>query len=301
MKAIMYGAQGIMLGDRNIIVAGGFESMSFVPHYVYARRGYPYGNTQMVDGIMFDGLTDSFNGKLMGECAEKTNKDLKITREAMDEYCLLSYDRIQAAIKDKLIQKELVHLSREVKKGVNEEIKEDEEPSKLLRDKIVGLKPAFTKDGGITAANSSKLNDGACAMVLMNEDLAKSKNLTPIARIKGFTDAEVDPVDFSIAPTSSINQLLKKCNLKIKDIDYFEINEAFSSVVLANMKLLDLKINKVNVHGGAVSLGHPIGMSGARIVLSLINVLQSKNGKLGIAAICNGGGGSSAILIERLV
>jgi len=301
MKAVMFGAQKIMLGERDVVVAGGFESMSLVPHYIFMRKGHPYGHAQMVDGVLFDGLTDSFNGRHMGECAEKTGKELKISRQQMDDYAILSYERSLAAAKSGLFQKEMVHLSREIKKGVTEEIKEDEEPLKFMKDKIPTLKPVFDKEGGITAANASKLNDGACAIVLMSEDLAKSKGLTPIARIRGFTDAEVEPVDFSIAPTSAIQRLLKRNNCKIEDISHFEFNEAFSSVALANMKLLGLNQDKVNLHGGAVSLGHPIGMSGARIILSLINVMQNNNGKLGIAAICNGGGGSSSILIERLV
>jgi acetyl-CoA C-acetyltransferase len=301
MKAVMYAAQNIMLGERDIVVAGGFESMSLVPHYAFLRKGHSYGHVQMADGILFDGLTDSFNGKHMGECAEKTGKDLKISRQQMDEYAILSYERALAAIKAGYLQKEMVHLSREVKKGVTEEIKEDEEPLKFMKEKIPTLKPVFDKEGGITAANSSKLNDGGCAMVLMNEDVAKSKGLTPIARIKGFADAEVEPVDFSIAPTSAIQRLLKRNNLKLDDISHFEFNEAFSSVCLANMKLLGLTQDKINLHGGAVSLGHPVGMSGARIILSLINVMQNNNGKLGVAAICNGGGGASSILIERLV
>jgi len=192
-------------------------------------------------------------------------------------------------------------VSREIKKGQFEDIIDDEEPNKFMKDKIPTLKPAFDKDGGITPANASKLNDGACAMVLMNEELAKSKGLSPIARIKAFTDAERSPIDFSIAPAIAVERLLKKANLKIGDISFFEFNEAFASVALANMKLLGISNDKHNVHGGAVALGHPIGMSGARIILSLINVMQNNNGKLGIAAICNGGGGASAILIERLV
>jgi len=301
MKAVHFATQSILTDDRKIVVAGGMESMSLVPHYLYIRKAVPWGEPHLTDGIMFDGLTCSFNSILMGNCAEKTHKELKITRKEQDDWCIQSYERVIAAYKAQLIQKELVELVAETgKKGQTETISQDEEFNRFLKDKIPTLKPVFEKDGTVTAANASKNADGACALILSSEEHATSRGLTPIARIKGFADAEVDPVDFSIAPASAIQKLLRKLNLSINDVDYFEINEAFSGTVLSNLKLLNLSGDKVNVHGGAVALGHPIGASGARIILSLINVLQSKNGRIGIAAICNGGGGASAICVERI-
>jgi acetyl-CoA C-acetyltransferase len=300
MKSVDFAYQSILTGNSKIVVAGGFESMSLVPHYLYMRKAFPWGQASMIDGIMYDGLTDSFRGILMGNCAEKTNKDLKITRQEQDDYCMSSYERAIEANKKGLFKKEIVEIVSEGKKGQKETISEDEEYQRYLKDKIPTLKPVFDKDGTITAANASKNADGACSMVLMSEKHAKEKGLSPIARIRGFADAEVDPIDFSIAPSGAISKLLKKTNTKLSDIDYFEFNEAFSGTALANMKLLGLKHTQTNLHGGAVSLGHPIGASGARIMLSLINVLQSNNGKLGVAAICNGGGGASAVLLEKI-
>jgi len=300
LKAITLGAQSIMLEDSEIVVAGGFENMSLVPHYSYLRKAFTYGNPMSYDGILLDGLSNSFDGKTMGLCAEKTNKDLKIGRAENDEYCIQSYERTLNCMKKGLFQKEIVSISFEAKKGVKENFNEDEEPTKFLKEKIPNLKPVFEKDGTITAANSSKINDGGAAVVLMNEKLAKDRGLRAVARIIGYADAELEPVDFSIAPSSAVTKLLKKCNMSIKDIDYFEFNEAFASVAIANMKLLGLNSSKVNLHGGAVAMGHPVGMSGARLVLSLINVLQEINGRYGVVAICNGGGGASSILIERL-
>ena len=300
MKSIHFGSLSILSGDSKVVVAGGFESMSLVPHYLYIRKAFPWGEPQMVDGIMFDGLTDSFNKILMGNCAEKTNRDLNITRQEQDDFAILSYERSISANKAGLLAKEIVPLILQDKKGKQETIGEDEEISRFLRDKIPNLKPVFEKNGTITAANASKNADGGCALVLMSEKLANEKHLKPIARIKGFADYEVNPIDFSIAPSSAIQKLLKKTGLELKDIDYFEINEAFAGTALCNIKLLGLNKDKVNVNGGAVSLGHPIGMSGARIILSLINVLQSNNGRYGVASICNGGGGASSICIERI-
>ena len=300
MKAVMLGAQSILLNDHEIVVAGGFENMSLAPHYSYLRKQFTYGNPVSYDSIILDGLTNSFDGKAMGVCAEKTVKDLKLGRAESDEYCIQSYERTLNAQKKGFFQKEIVTISYEVQKGKKENFNEDEEPSRFKRDKIPSLTPVFEKDGTVTAANASKINDGACALVLMDEELASKRNLRAIARIVGYADSEIDPIDFSIAPSSAVNRLLKKCNKSIKDIDYFEFNEAFSCVSLANMKLLGLNSSKVNLHGGAVALGHPIGASGARIILSLINVLQENNGKYGIAAICNGGGGASSIMVERL-
>jgi acetyl-CoA C-acetyltransferase len=300
MKAVHFGAQSIMTGNSEVVVAGGFESMSLTPHYLYVRKAFPWGDPTLVDGIRHDGLTDSFNKMIMGSCMEKVNKDLQIGRKEQDDWAIQSYERAIAANKNGLMKKEIVEFDVEVAKDKIETISEDEECFKFRKEKIPTLKPAFEKDGTITAANASKNSDGACAFILMSEELAKKKGLSPIARIRGFADAEIDPMNFSIAPASAIPKLLKKCKVNINEIDAFEIGEAFAGTVLANIKLLNLPIEKVNLHGGAISLGHPIGMSGARIILSLVNVLQNMNGRLGVAAICNGGGGASSILIERL-
>lgn len=300
MKAVTIGAQSIMTNQSKVVVAGGFESMSLVPHYIYMRKPFTYGNPTLIDGIQHDGLTDAFDNIAMGSCAEKTNRDYKITRQEQDDYAIRSYERALDAISKGHLQKELIHITTEIKKGKSEQITEDEEPTKFLKDKIPTLKAVFEKDGGITAANASKINDGGCALVLMAEEQANQRKLHPIARIRGFADAECDPVDFAIAPSLAIKKLLKNINLTLNDIDLFEINEAFSSVILANMKILGIGVDKINLHGGAVALGHPIGMSGARIILSLINTLQTQDKNLGVAAICNGGGGSTAICIERL-
>lgn len=300
MKAVHFGAQSILTGNADVVLAGGMESMSLVPHYLYVRKPFPFGDPSLIDGIRFDGLTDSFNKLLMGNCMEKVNKELKIGRKEQDDWAIQSYERAIAANKSGIMKKELVEIVSEGKKGQTETIDQDEECFKFFKDKIPTLKPAFEKDGSITAANASKNSDGACTMLLMTEENAKKRGLTPIARIRAFADAELDPVNFSIAPSSAIPKLLKRGGVGINEVDYFEIGEAFAGTVLANMKLLNLSADKVNVHGGAISLGHPIGMSGARIILSLINVLQSRNGRLGVAAICNGGGGASSILIERL-
>jgi len=300
MKAVHFAAQSIQTGNSNIVVAGGMESMSLVPHYLYIRKAMTWGEPQMVDGIMFDGLTDSFSKKIMGSCSEKTVKELNISRQEQDDYTIMCYEKAIAAGKAGHFAKEIVPLITKDKKGNENTIDSDEEYTRFLREKIPTLRPVFEKDGTITAANASKNADGGCAMVLMKEDLAKEKGLKPIARIIGFADSERDPMDFSIAPALAMGKLLKRCNLDLKDIDAIEINEAFACVALANIKLLGLDKEKVNINGGAVALGHPIGMSGARIILSLVNSLQIKNGKYGMAAICNGGGGASSICIERI-
>ncbi len=301
LKSIHFAMQSIQTGNSKIVVAGGFESMSLVPHYLYIRKPYPWGEATMVDGIQFDGLTDSFNRSLMGNCAEKTNKELNITRQEQDEYCISSYEKAITANKQGLLAKEIVPLILQDQKKKQEiTIGEDEECQRFLKDKIPTLKPVFEKNGTITAANASKNADGGCALVLMSEKLALEKGLKPIARVIGFADSEINPIDFSIAPASAVQKLSIKTGIDLKNIDCFEFNEAFSSVALANIKLLGLDKEKVNIHGGAVALGHPIGMSGARIVLSLVNALQVRNGKYGIASICNGGGGSSSICIEKI-
>ncbi|CDW89185.1 acetyl-acetyltransferase [Stylonychia lemnae] len=299
MKAVMLGSSAIRLGDRDIVVAGGMESMSKLPHYIYLRKPTSYGHAQVVDSIQFDGLTDVYNNILMGSCTEKVCSEMGITREAQDEYAIKSYHRARAAQEKGILDWEIVDIVEEIK-GKQVRINKDEECQKFLPEKFPQLKPAFAKNGTITAANSSKLNDGACSFILMSEQAAKDRGLKPLARILGYDDAEVAPIDFGIAPTKACKSLLNKLKMNIKDVQYHEYNEAFAAVVLANMKMLDIDPETVNVHGGAVALGHPIGMSGARIILSLINVLKQKNASVGMASICNGGGGASAIMIERL-
>ena len=299
MKSIMMAAQAIAAGDRSIMAAGGMESMSRIPHYANIRKATPYANSQLIDGLAFDGLTDVYNNIPMGSCVEKTNSEMGITREAQDEFAIASYNRARQAQSDGVFDWEIVDI-KEVVKGTEKSIHLDEECQKFMPDKFPALRPAFAKNGSITPANASKINDGASAVILMAEETAKERGLKPLARIIAHDDAAVDPIDFAIAPSSATQKLLKKAGMSMKDIEYHEINEAFSAVVLANMKLLDLDHERVNVHGGAVALGHPIGMSGNRIVLSLLNVLRAKGATLGMASICNGGGGASAMILERL-
>lgn len=271
--------------------------MSQAPFYVEKyRQGNQFGHTKLLDAVAHDGLTDAYDGCAMGVCAEKTAKDLGITRQLQDAYAITSYERAIAAQKAGKFDHEIVAVNIP-KKG---EVKLDEEPGKFRRDKIPELRPVFAKDGTVTAANASKLNDGACTLLLMSEAAVKKHGLTPLAEVVSWADAEVHPMDFNICPADSANKALKSSGLKIGDIDFFEFNEAFSVTGLANMKILDLDPSKVNVNGGAVALGHPIGVSGARIVLSLLSVLQQNNGHLGLASICNGGGGSTSLIIKRV-
>ncbi len=299
MKTVMIGATAISSGERNIVVTGGFESMSKAPHYIYLRKPTGYGHAQVVDSIQFDTLTDVYSNTLMGACTEKICSELGITREAQDQYAIQSYMKARKAQENGVFDWEIVDIV-EQEKGKEKRISKDEECQKFLPDKFPSLKPAFAKNGTITPANASKLNDGACTIIIMAEEVAKERGLKPLARIIGYEDAEVAPVDFGIAPAKAVARLLQKKGMTIKNVDYHEVNEAFSAVALANAKLLDIDIEKINVHGGAVALGHPVGMSGARIILSLLNVLKTKNGQIGCASICNGGGGASSILIERL-
>lgn len=274
MKSVMMAAQSIALGDRNIMVAGGMENMSKLPHYQYLRKPVGYGNSQILDSIVFDGLTDVYNGILMGKCTEKMISELGITREAQDEYAIKSYMKARAAQDQGLFNDEIIDIVEQDKKGNERRINKDEEPLKFMPDKFSSLKPAFAQNGTITPANASKLNDGAAGFVLMSEEVAKERGLKPLARIIGYEDAAVNPMDFGIAPTRAVNKLLTKLKMNIKDIQYHEVNEAFAAVVLANAKLLDIDINNINVNGGAVALGHPLGMSGARIIISLMSVLK---------------------------
>lgn len=301
MKAVILAAQSIASGDKNIIVAGGMESMSNVPYYLdKARNGYRLGNGQIIDGLVKDGLWDVYNDYHMGSAAELCAADCNISREEQDQYAIKSYQRSQQTIANGNFTEEVIPLEIKDKKGTSIILDIDEEPKNVFFEKIPSLKPVFKKDGTVTAANASTLNDGAAALVLMSKEKAEELNIKPIAKIISSADAQQAPEWFTTAPSKAIPIALEKAKLNINDIDYFEINEAFSVVSLANNMALNLDENKVNINGGAVSLGHPLGASGARIIVTLINVLKQNQGKLGVAGICNGGGGASAIVIENL-
>lgn len=299
MKSVMMAAQSIELGHRSIMVAGGMECMSKTPHYAYLRKPTAYGEHSMLDAIKADCLTDVYNNILMGTCVEKVCSEMGITREAQDEYAIESYNRARAAQEAGIFDWECVEIVMQDRKG-EKKVSRDEECTKFMPDKFPGLKPAFAKNGTITAANASKINDGGAALVLMSEDEARERGLKPLARIVAYDDAAVAPIDFAIAPAKAAEKMLKRAGMTMNDIEYHEVNEAFSAVALANMKLLDLDPSRVNVHGGAVALGHPVGVSGTRILISLINVLRTKNATMGMASICNGGGGASAVILERM-
>lgn len=297
MKSVMMAAQSIMCGHQDVMVAGGMESMSNAPYYM--KRGTtPYGKVELLDAIVFDGLTDAYGKYHMGVCGETTAKKFNIGREAQDAYAIRSYKLSQQSAKDGLFKNEIVPVQIPQKKGDPVVVSEDEEYKKVNFDKFPQLKPVFQKDGTITAANASTLNDGAGAIVLMSAEAANRLGAKPLARILGFADAAIEPVDFPTAPAHAVPKVLEYTGVKSEDIAMWEINEAFSVVVLANIQMLGLDINKVNIHGGGVSLGHPIGMSGNRITTHLVHAL--KPGQKGMAAICNGGGGASALLIEKL-
>lgn len=301
MKAIMLGAQSIMLGHNDVVVAGGMESMSNIPYYLMkARYGYKYGNGELVDGLTHDGLTDIYNHCAMGVCSDSTAKEMNISRQDQDNYAINSYKRSAASwaagkFKDEIIPVEIVS-----KKGDITLFAEDEEYKNVNFDKIPGLKPVFTKEGTATAANSSTINDGAAAVILMSKEKAKELGLTPIAKILGFADAAQDPMWFTTTPSIAIPKAMKMAGIDKKDVGYYEINEAFAAVAIANNMKLGLTAENVNVNGGAVALGHPLGASGARITITLANILKQNNATIGVAGICNGGGGASAIVIERI-
>ncbi|WP_316839924.1 acetyl-CoA C-acyltransferase [Pedobacter gandavensis] len=300
-KAIMLAAQSIALGENDIIVAGGMESMSNVPYYLdKARNGYRLGHGQLTDGLVKDGLWDVYNDYHMGSAAELCAAECEISREDQDTFAISSYQKAQAAQNEGKFDSEIVPVPVKDRKGEVTLISKDEEPFAVKFDKIPGLKPVFKKDGTVTAANASTLNDGAAALVLMSADKAKELGLKPLAKILSYADAQQAPEWFTTAPAKAIPLALKKAGKNISDVDYFEINEAFSVVSLANNKLLELDAEKVNVNGGAVAIGHPLGASGARIVVTLLAVLAQNNGTIGVAGICNGGGGASAIVIEKL-
>jgi acetyl-CoA C-acetyltransferase len=299
-KAITLGAQSIMLGLNDVVVAGGMENMSQIPFYLpKARYGYKYGNGELVDGLAKDGLTDVYNQCAMGVCADATATEYKISREQQDEFAINSYKRTADATEKGYLKEEIVPVEVPQRKGDPLVVSEDEEYKRVKFEKIPALRPAFTKDGTVTAANASTINDGASALILVSEEKMKELGLTPVARIAGFADAAQEPEWFTTAPTKAAPKALKAAGLEMSDIDYFEVNEAFSVVTLAFNKVLDVSNDVVNVFGGAVSMGHPLGASGARIVTTLNNVLQHKKGRYGMAAICNGGGGASAIILER--
>jgi len=300
MKAVMQATQAIMAGDASIVVAGGMENMSLIPHYVQMRNGTKFGPTTLIDGMQKDGLTDAYDHNAMGVCADLCAKEYGITREEQDQYAVQSYERSAAAWNAGKFANEVVPVEVPQRRGDAIIVAKDEEYTNVKLDKIPSLSPVFTKEGTVTAANASTINDGAAALILMSEEKANELGLKPLAYIKGYADAAQEPKWFTTAPAKALPKALEKAGISISDVDYFEFNEAFSVVGLANSKILGLSNDRVNVNGGAVSLGHPLGCSGARIIVTLINVLEQNNAKVGAAAICNGGGGASAIVIERI-
>ncbi len=301
MKAVTLGAQSIMLGMNDIVVAGGMENMSQIPYYIpNARWGYKFGNGELVDGLSKDGLTDVYNQKAMGFCADATAVKYGISREAQDAFAIDSYKRSAFATEQGFFKSEIVPVLIPQRKGDPLRITEDEEYKKVMFDKIASLKPAFSPDGTVTAANASTINDGAAAIILASASAVKRLGLKPLAKIRGFADAEQAPEWFTTSPTIAAPKALKMAGVTKNDIDFFEVNEAFSVVTMAFEQVMDIDHAQTNVFGGAVSLGHPLGASGARIITTLNNVLQLKGGSLGLAAICNGGGGATAIVIEKV-
>lgn len=299
MKAVMQAAQTIALGDADVVVAGGMESMSQIPHYVHMRNGKKFGPATLEDGMQRDGLVDAYDQKAMGTCADSCATEYEFSREDQDAFAVQSYERSAKAWADGKYKDEVVPVEVPQRRGEPKIVSEDEEFKNVKMDRISSLRPAFTKDGTATAANSSTINDGAAAMVLMSEAKAKELGLEVLAYVKSYADAAQEPVWFTTAPAKALPKALDKAGISLDDVDYFEFNEAFAVVGLANMKILGLDDSKVNVNGGAVSLGHPLGCSGARILVTLINVLKQNDAKIGAAAICNGGGGASAMVIER--
>jgi len=301
MKAVMLGAQSIMLGQNDVVIAGGMESMSNIPYYLLkARYGYKYGNGELVDGLQYDGLTDVYNHCAMGVCADNTAREMKISRQEQDNYAINSYQRSAESWKSGKFKDEVVPVEVKDRKGNVTVFAEDEEYKNVNFDKIPGLKPVFSKDGSVTAANASTINDGASALLLMSAEKARELGVKPIAKIRGFADAAQDPMWFTTTPSIAIPKAMKHAGVDKNDVDFYEINEAFSAVAIANNMKLGLDPQKVNVNGGAVALGHPLGASGARIMTTLIHVLKQQNKTIGVAGICNGGGGASAIVLETV-
>ncbi|MGV8992706.1 MAG: acetyl-CoA C-acyltransferase [Flavobacterium sp.] len=299
MKAIMQGAQAIKAGDAEIVVAGGMENMSMIPHYMHLRNATKFGPATMIDGLQKDGLVDAYDNNAMGVCADACATEYNFSREDQDNFAVESYNRSAKAWDAGKFDEEVVPVAVPQRKGDPIMVTKDEEYTNVKLDKIPSLRAAFTKDGTVTAANASTINDGAAAVVIMSEEKANELGLTILAYITGYADAAQEPNKFTTAPSLALPKALAKAGTAITDVDYFEFNEAFAVVGLANSKILNLDASKVNVNGGAVSLGHPLGCSGARIVVTLLNVLKQNNAKTGAAAICNGGGGASAIVIER--
>ncbi len=299
MKAVMQAAQSIALGDTEIVVAGGMENMSLIPHYLHARTGTKFGPASLIDGMQKDGLVDAYDQNAMGVCADDCATEYNFSREEQDAFAIQSYSRSAAAWDAGKFDNEVVPVEVPQRRGEPKIVSKDEEYTNVKLEKIPALRPAFTKDGTVTAANASTINDGAGAMVLMSADKAKELGLTPLATIKSYADAAQEPKWFTTAPAKALPKALDKAGIKLEDVDYFEFNEAFSVVGLANMKILGLSDDKVNVNGGAVSLGHPLGCSGVRILITLLNVLEQNDAKIGAAAICNGGGGASALVLQR--
>ncbi len=301
MKSVMLGAQSIMLGINDVVVAGGMESMSNVPYYIpKARYGYKYGHGQLVDGLMHDGLWEVYNEFAMGNCADNTAKEMNISREAQDEYAINSYKKVAASTEAGDFKNEIIPVEIPQRKGDPMIMDTDEEFSNVNFEKIPNLRPVFDKEGTVTAANASTINDGASALVLVSQEKAEELGLTLIAKIKGFGDAAQEPLWFTTAPSLAIPRALAHAGVDHDDVDVWEVNEAFSAVALANQEKLNLDPEKLNVLGGAVAMGHPLGASGARIITTLCSALDKKGGKIGAAGICNGGGGASAIVIEKV-
>ena len=300
MKAVMLGAQSIQCGDAEIVVAGGMENMSLIPHYIKLRSGTKFGPATMVDGMQKDGLTDAYDNNAMGVCADLCATEYNFSREDQDNFAIQSYERSAKAWEAGKFDNEIVPVPVQQRKGAPILVSKDEEFTNVKLDKIPSLNPVFTKDGTVTAANASTINDGAAAVILMSEEKALALGLKPLAYIKGYADAAQEPKWFTTSPAKALPKALDKAGITIDAVDYFEFNEAFAVVGLANAKILGLANDKVNVNGGAVSLGHPLGCSGVRIIVTLLNVLEQNNAKTGAAAICNGGGGASAIVIEKI-
>ena len=300
MKAVMNAVQTIALGDADIVVAGGMENMSLIPHYYHARSATKFGPATLEDGMQKDGLVDAYDNNAMGVCADACAVEYNFSREDQDAFAIQSYKRSAAAWENGKFNNEVVPVEVPQRRGEPIVVSKDEEYTNVILDKIPSLRAAFTKDGTVTAANASTINDGAGAMVLMGKEKAEELGLKPLAVIKSYADAAQDPKWFTTAPAKALPKALAKANLSIDQVDFFEFNEAFSVVGLANMKILGLTDANVNVNGGAVSLGHPLGCSGVRILITLLNVLEQNDAKIGAAAICNGGGGASAMVIERL-
>lgn len=301
MKTVMLGAQSIMLGINDIVVTGGMENMSNIPYYIpKARYGYKYGHGQMIDGLMHDGLWEIYNGFPMGSCADNTAKEMGISREEQDEYAINSYKRAAASTEAGHFNDEIIPVEIPQRKGDPIIMSEDEEFRNVKFEKIPSLRPVFNKDGSVTAANASTINDGASAIILISKSKMEELGLKPAAKVRGFGDAAQEPIWFTTSPSLAIPKAMKHAGVEKSDVDFYEINEAFAAVAIANNRQLELDPEKVNVFGGAVALGHPLGASGARIISTLNSVLSKNEGTIGVAGICNGGGGASAMVIEKV-